>query len=280
MRSTDAQRLKYAIAWLLAIDQSATEAIPEPVRESLTCYRAFILTDEIVQAPRHRSKIAYAGVAALAAIALFVLVTPIHRGAQTQSAIVGLMGPAPIVPPMHRAHNMQLPLADDRIAVARPTPASPKRDHTTSEKSLTVRIVQAKKHLTAVPAARVAQVPPRVRSAAAAPVIVAAAPTAEEPTAAATPAVQSAIDTATAYVTENNPGVTVQSANVIEKTNDGAVVEVNSNDEGANITDRIVLSANPSGYTVRAQHRASGASSATSLACYDGREWKECSGGD
>jgi len=81
VRSAEAQQLKFAMSSVLWFDQSAVEAIPELVQQSLPTYRAFILSDEFVDLqPRGRRFISYAGIAIVAIITLVVaFLDPVQR---------------------------------------------------------------------------------------------------------------------------------------------------------------------------------------------------------
>lgn len=78
IRSAEKHRLTYALASVLCGDQSSIEAIPSLVRQTLTTYRSFVMTEEIVEPPKRRSLTA-ASLCALCVLAVLVaLFAPYH----------------------------------------------------------------------------------------------------------------------------------------------------------------------------------------------------------
>lgn len=79
IRAAEKHRLTYALASVLCGDQSSIEAIPSLVRQTLTTYRAFVMTEEVVEPPRRRRSLTAASLCALCAIAVLIaLFAPYH----------------------------------------------------------------------------------------------------------------------------------------------------------------------------------------------------------
>jgi len=72
-------RLTFAIASMICGDQASIDAIPSLVRQSLPTYRAFVLTEEIVEPARRRRNLAAASLCAICAIAILLVVFAPYR---------------------------------------------------------------------------------------------------------------------------------------------------------------------------------------------------------